>query len=130
VRPLFARWGNDGAPTPVPPRDDLLCFPFGLEHNAARPLIKTGEVRARKIGRRWYAKRSDVLALVDHAPPVPPAKASGESLRQDLAAIDRAAPAAPSIVARACNSTFLPCKIQGVAEVWVPFEGSIAIGWG
>jgi hypothetical protein len=71
----------------VPPTDDLVCFPFGLEDNAARTLIKRGELRARKIGRRWYAKRSDVLALIDAAPFVPPAHASGPSLRTDLAAI-------------------------------------------
>jgi hypothetical protein len=72
----------------LPPHDDLVAFPFGLETNAARGLIKSGELRARKIGRRWYAKRSDVLALIDNAPPVaPPARASGESLRGDLQAI-------------------------------------------
>jgi len=71
----------------LPPADDLVSFPFGLEENAARGLIKSGELPARKIGRRWYAKRSAVLALIDNAPPVPPARASGTSLRDDLAAI-------------------------------------------
>ena len=71
----------------LPPHDDLIAFPFGLEVNAARSLIKSGELPARKIGRRWYAKRSAVLALIDNAPHVPPAKASGASLRDDLAVI-------------------------------------------
>ncbi|MGH7297944.1 MAG: helix-turn-helix domain-containing protein [Polyangiaceae bacterium] len=68
----------------LPPADDLVSFPFGLEENAARGLIKRGELRARKIGRRWYAKRSDVLGLIDNAPPVAPARASGVDLRGDL----------------------------------------------
>jgi hypothetical protein len=72
----------------LPPHDDLIPFPFNLEANAARTLIRSGELRARKIGRRWYAKRSDVLALIDNAPSVaPPARASGQSLRGDLQAI-------------------------------------------
>ncbi len=71
----------------LPPADDLVAFPFGLEENAARGLIKRGELRARKIGRRWYAKRSDVLGLIDRAPPVQPARARGEGVREDLAAL-------------------------------------------
>jgi hypothetical protein len=71
----------------LPPMDDLVAFPFGLEVNAARQLVKSGELRARKLGRRWYCKRTDLLALIDNAPHVPPAKASGASLRDDLAVI-------------------------------------------
>ena len=71
----------------LPPPDDLVPFPFGLEKNAARRLIKTGELRARKLGRRYYAKRSDLLALIDAAPPVAPARASGTDLRGDLATL-------------------------------------------
>ena len=71
----------------LPPMDDLVAFPFGLEVNAARALIRSGELRARKIGRRWYCKRSDLLALIDNAPHVPVARASGVGLREDLAAI-------------------------------------------
>lgn len=72
----------------LPPHDELIPFPFNLEANAARSLIKSGELRARKIGRKWYAKRSDVLGLIDNAPAVvPPARASGESIRGDLQAI-------------------------------------------
>lgn len=69
------------------PVDGLVAFPFDLEANAARSLIKSGELRARKIGRKFYAKRSDVLALIDSAPYVPPAHALGVDLRRDLAAI-------------------------------------------
>jgi hypothetical protein len=73
-----------GSSSPV---DDLLLFPFGLERNAARRLIHRGDLKARKIGRRWYAKRSDVLALIDQDPFVPPATASGADLRADLTSI-------------------------------------------
>ena len=71
--------------TGVQPADELVKFPWGLERNAARALIASGELRARKIGRCWYARRSDVLALITNAPK--PAKASGASIPQDLAAI-------------------------------------------
>ena len=47
------------------PADDLVAFPFGLEAAAARSLVRRGKLRAARIGRRLYAKRSDVLALVD-----------------------------------------------------------------
>lgn len=71
----------------VLPPDDLVSFPFGLEEAAARGLIKRGELRARKIGRRWYAKRSDVLGLIDAAPYVPPVQALGRDVKADLAVI-------------------------------------------
>ena len=70
----------------LPPMDDLVQFPFGLEAAAARGLIRRGELRARKLGRRWYARRSDVLALIDAAPPAP-ARASGHDVAGDLARI-------------------------------------------
>jgi hypothetical protein len=47
------------------PPDELLAFPFGLEIAAARSLVRQRKLRAAKIGRRVYAKRSDVVALVD-----------------------------------------------------------------
>ncbi len=71
----------------LPALDELVAFPFGLEANAARGLIKSGELPARKIGRRWYAKRSDVLRLIDNARPIAPARASGAGIANDLAAI-------------------------------------------
>jgi Helix-turn-helix domain len=73
---------NTGA---LPP-DALIPFPFGLEKNAARRLIASGELRARKLGRRWFARRSDVLALVDAAPAAPAATGGGD-VQADLAAI-------------------------------------------
>jgi len=71
----------------LPPADDLIRFPWGIEKNAARKLIQSGALRAVKLGRSWYCRRSDLLALVDSAPRVAPARASGQSLREDLAAI-------------------------------------------
>ena len=52
-------------PTPGAP-DELVAFPFGnFERNAARALMKEGHLKVAKIGRKFYARRSDVLALVD-----------------------------------------------------------------
>ena len=52
-------------PAPSAP-DELLPFPFGnLERNAARALMKDGHLPVAKIGRKFYARRSDVLALVE-----------------------------------------------------------------
>jgi len=53
--------------------DELVPFPFGLEAEAARRLMRSGDLPHAKLGRKWYAKRSDVLALVDlfKAPPKP-----------------------------------------------------------
>jgi len=53
------------APAPTAP-DELVPFPFGqLERNAARALIRDGHLPVVKLGRKFYARRSDVLALVD-----------------------------------------------------------------
>ena len=53
------------AQAPTAP-DELLPFPFGrLERNAARALIRDGHLPVVKLGRKFYARRSDVLALVD-----------------------------------------------------------------
>lgn len=38
---------------------------LGLEREAARKLRDSGELPCVKIGRRWYAKRSDVEAMFD-----------------------------------------------------------------
>lgn len=45
--------------------DELVAFPFGLEARAARALVNDGTLTAAKIGRRLYAKRSEIVALVD-----------------------------------------------------------------
>ncbi len=51
--------------------DELVPHPFGLERAAASKLVASGELRTRKLGRKTYARRSAVLALVDAAPPKP-----------------------------------------------------------
>jgi hypothetical protein len=73
---------------PPPPAssapDELLPFPFGnLERNAARALIRDGHLPVAKIGRKFYARRSDVLALVDKLAVVQARKApvKGESAK-------------------------------------------------
>ena len=53
------------APPPTAP-DELIPFPFGkLERNAARTLMRDGHLPVVKLGRKFYARRSDVLALVE-----------------------------------------------------------------
>jgi hypothetical protein len=55
-------------PPPPPPGapDELVPFPFGnIERNAARALMREGHLPVAKIGRKFYARRSDVLALVE-----------------------------------------------------------------
>lgn len=60
------------APSRVEAPDDLIPFPFGLEAGAARKVVRDRVLRAARIGRRLYARRSDVLALVDKlASPAP-----------------------------------------------------------
>lgn len=44
--------------------DELVAFPFGLDARTARALVRSGELPSRKLGRRLYARRSDLLALV------------------------------------------------------------------
>lgn len=46
------------------PPDELVAFPFGLDAKTARGLVRRGELPSRKLGRKLYARRSDVLALV------------------------------------------------------------------
>lgn len=53
------------AVAPVAAPDALEPFPFGLEVAAATKLVKDGTLPAAKIGRKLYAKRSDIVALVD-----------------------------------------------------------------
>lgn len=45
--------------------DELVAFPFGLERSTARALMRSGKLPHARLGRRDYARRSDVLALVD-----------------------------------------------------------------
>ncbi len=45
----------------------------GLERAAARRLVASGELPARKIGRRWMVRRGDLARLVAARPAAPPA---------------------------------------------------------
>jgi len=59
-------------PPPAPAPDELVPFPFGnLERNAARALIRDGHLPVAKIGRKFYARRSDMLALVERVGAAP-----------------------------------------------------------
>ena len=53
--------------------DELVAYPFGLEREAARRLMRDGHLPAARIGRRVYARRSDVLALVERLAATTPA---------------------------------------------------------
>jgi hypothetical protein len=71
-------------PPPSPPSapDELVPFPFGnFERNAARALMREGHLPVAKIGRKFYARRSDVLALIEKLATVQTRKrpAKGES---------------------------------------------------
>jgi hypothetical protein len=46
--------------------DELIAFPFGIAEEAvARSVVRTKKLRTVKIGRRLYARRSDILALAE-----------------------------------------------------------------
>ena len=70
---IEVRRADDGAvvihvarPAPAPtPCDELVAFPFGLEARTAKALVRRGDLKAARLGRRLYCKRSDLLALVD-----------------------------------------------------------------
>ncbi len=51
-------------PTSVTQPDELVAFPWNLEANTARKLIASGAIKAKKIGRKWFALRSEVLKLM------------------------------------------------------------------
>ena len=53
------------AASPVLAPDELVAFPFGLEGKAAKALIRDGTLPAARIGRGLWAKRSDILGLVE-----------------------------------------------------------------
>ncbi|WP_394831828.1 helix-turn-helix domain-containing protein [Pendulispora rubella] len=50
---------------PVQAPDELVAFPFGFEEAAAMRLIRKKTLLAAKIGRKHYARRSDILSLVE-----------------------------------------------------------------
>ncbi len=51
--------------------DELVRLPGPLERAAAKKLVRSGKLKVVRVGRSWYAKNSDLLALVDQAPPAP-----------------------------------------------------------
>ncbi len=74
---------------PVAAPDELVPFPFGLEASAARQLERDGHLKTAKIGRRKYARRSDILALIDKlaAPPARNPATSPEDAYANLVAL-------------------------------------------
>jgi hypothetical protein len=77
--------------------DELVAFPFGFERRAASTLVRRGKLATTKVGRRIYARRSDVLALVsDTAIPA----SDAPPLATDAATAARAAYASPLRVVR------------------------------
>jgi hypothetical protein len=73
------------APAVLAP-DELVAFPFGVESAAATRLVQSGTLVAVKIGRRLYAKRSSVLALVDKLAATSKPAATGDA-EADYAAL-------------------------------------------
>ncbi len=73
------------APTTIAAPDVLDRLPGPLERAAADRLVRDGVLRAAKIGRHWYARRSDILALVDQLSR--PRPQAGGDVRVDLAKI-------------------------------------------
>lgn len=58
--------------------DALVRFPFGFEVAAARTLVRDGTLKAARIGRTYYARQSDVVALVGKLAAKPaPSKPTG-----------------------------------------------------
>jgi hypothetical protein len=76
-----------------PGGDELLAYPFGLERRAAGALVRQGALTTRKIGRKLYARRSDVVALVAASPA--PATAPTAAPANDAASAARSRYADP-----------------------------------
>lgn len=51
----------------------------GLEERAWRALVRSGELQARKLGRRWYTTQAALVALVLQAPKAAPAVAPDDA---------------------------------------------------
>ena len=53
----------------VTPGDELVPLnECGLDEKTRARLVRSGELPARKLGRRWFTKRSALLALIDEKP--------------------------------------------------------------
>jgi hypothetical protein len=72
------------------PPDELVPFPFGFERRAAQALVREGRLATTKIGRRTYARRSAVLALVGN--PVEQTTGPGHGANDPAAAAREAYP--------------------------------------
>jgi excisionase family DNA binding protein len=80
---------------PSAPVDELVTLDAcGLERRAVEALIREGRLRAVKIGRRVYVRRSAVVALVDELPawtpnagPLPGAKTEDDDLGRAVMAV-------------------------------------------
>lgn len=59
------------ATSTLPPDDLVDLAKSGLEGRAWRALVRSGELPARKIGRRWMTTRSALCRLVLEAPKPP-----------------------------------------------------------
>ncbi|HLK40593.1 MAG TPA: hypothetical protein VKU41_27765 [Polyangiaceae bacterium] len=59
-----------GARDELVPLDAQSLAAYGLEHNAVARLVAAGKLRAVRIGRRNFTRRSYLLALVDELPQV------------------------------------------------------------
>lgn len=71
-----AQKGEDG-----PAGDEVVPLDAcGLERAAARRLVATGELPARKVGRRWMVRRADVAGLILAAPSPKPTEAPADYL--------------------------------------------------
>lgn len=55
--------------------DDIIEHPGPFEAQACENLRKSGELPSRKIGRKWFSRKSDMLALIPQKGEVAPADA-------------------------------------------------------
>jgi hypothetical protein len=55
--------------------DDIIEHPGPFEAQACENLRKSGELPSRKIGRKWFSRKSDFLALIPAKGTVAPADA-------------------------------------------------------
>jgi hypothetical protein len=113
----------------LPSPDELMGIVFELERRVSanttsgreelRRIFRDGKITLVPQPAGSYVARSDILPLVLLTPP-PPADSSNEEggERRYLAS----GCAGPQL-------DFPAQQFQGVAEVWVPFEEAIVIGW-
>jgi hypothetical protein len=69
--------------------DALVAFPYTLEAAAARKVERDGHLKVARIGRRKYARLSELLALVDKLAASPRVDASGDAEANYAALVGR-----------------------------------------